>query len=80
MYVHTHVYVSSTYVQYACTYVYGICINVHVYINMLIMVYVVPDRVDNINILCGAVDLINQCNVTWNVSLYNYCLYLITIR
>ena len=34
----------------------------------------VPGQVDNVNITCGPVDLINRCTVTWNVST-KYVLY-----
>ena len=41
-----------------------------------------PGDVGMVNIACGAVELINQCNVTWNVSLYaykhRYCVYFVT--
>ena len=36
-----------------------------------------PDRVNNVSLICGALDWINQCNATWNVSLYaclHWCL------
>ena len=34
----------------------------------------VPDGVGRINLICDAVDLINQCTVTWNVSVYDLCI------
>ena len=34
----------------------------------------VPDGVGRINLTCYAVDLINQCTVTWNVSVYDFCI------
>ena len=37
----------------------------------------VPDDVGMINLTCGAVDLINQCTVKWNVSVYDCCIYII---
>ena len=32
-----------------------------------------PGRIEVVVLTCVAVDLINQCNLTWEVSLYNYC-------
>ena len=39
------------------------------YMHIVLYFYiVVPDGVDMVNIMCGPVDVINQCIVTWNVS------------
>ena len=58
-----------------CTYVVGFCKSMHgntlmcTCVNLLYFYIVVPDGVDMVNIKCGPVDVINQCNVTWNVSI-----------
>ena len=36
-----------------------------------------PGRVKNVSLTCSVMDLINQCTVTWNVSLYIYALCLL---
>ena len=59
------------------------CIYIYIYIYMYIYIYIyicmyyiaVPDGVGRINLICDAVDLINQCIVTWNVSVYDFCIY-----
>ena len=59
---HMHYYVY-------CTCVYSVC---NAYIMFLCDVIIaVPGQVDNVSITCGPVELINQCTVTWNVSVWN---------
>ena len=43
------------------------------YIEILCIHYVVPGVVNITDVRCGAVNLINQCNVEWNVSLIVVC-------
>ena len=38
----------------------------------------VPDGIGMVNLTCGAVDLINQCTVTWNVSVNYICMYVVS--
>ena len=40
----------------------------------------VPGDVGMVTVTCSAVDVINQCNVTWNVSLNVQMLYCMTFE
>ena len=47
------------------------CTVIHLYMYMHIVFYfyiAAPDGVGTVDIMCGPVDVINQCTVTWNVS------------
>ena len=43
-----------------------VCIQNYIYVHLFITV---PDQVKNTKLSCEAIDLLNQCTVTWNVSI-----------
>ena len=54
---------ASNIIIYVCT------IRMYMHICIVLNFYIAaPDGVDMVNIMCGPVDVINQCTVTWNVS------------
>ena len=53
-------------VLHVCIYLHAY---IHVYIHNIIMLPVAPSKVDMLTLTCAPVDMINQCNATWNVSL-----------
>ena len=47
-----------------------------IYSMYIYMYYItVPNDVGRVNLTCDAVDLINQCTVTWNVSVHDCCIH-----
>ena len=57
-----------------------LCMCVHTNVNLIFILITAPGKVDMVTVECTPVDMIHQCNITWNVSLLVYGLaYMCTV-
>ena len=75
MYVRININIYIRIYTYVCMHV---CMCMHA--NVKFILITAPGKVDMVTVKCTPVDMINQCNITWNVSLLVYGLaYMCTV-